>query len=127
LGIDLHEFIRGDRPWDQMYRFLARLPRHSHFHASVMDDDESVEQLLDRPASRAFGLAGWTFERELLTAMVDALNQVHATLIQINSQNGQRPAVDPLPRPVTALHRQQARQRFSAHQSRVRLVQPSEP
>lgn len=126
LGIDLIDYFRGARPWAQLYRFLARLPRHSHFHASVMDDDDAVKQLLSRERPAGFGLVGWTFERELLTAAVDALNQLHATLIQVNSDDGKRPKVESLPRPTTALDRMARDEELTAHRNRVRLLRPAE-
>lgn len=108
-----------------MYRFLARLPRWSHFHASVMDDEESVASLLDQEEQAAtFGLRDWTYERELLTAVIDALNGIHATLIQVNSEGGKRPEVDPMRRPTTALDRLEARRAKEQHEQRVRLLRP---
>lgn len=124
LGIDLVDYFRGTRPWAQLYRFLARLPRHSHFYAGVMDDEAAVAQLLGRDRPGTFGLTGWTFERELLTAIVDAVNQLHATLIQVNSSDGKRPKTAPLPRPTTALDRIAIEQERSEHRARVRLLRP---
>lgn len=123
----MSEYIRGERPWSQLYRFLARLPRWSHFHASVMDDEESVAGLLDQEADRepgAFGLRDWTHERELLTAIVDQLGALHATLIQVNSDGGKRPEWEPMRRPKTALDRMEARRAKEAHEQRVRMLRP---
>lgn len=122
----MYEYIRGERPWAQLHRFLERLPRHSHFHASVMGDDDSVAEMLNRPVSESasFGTLDWTHERELLTLIVDVLNQLHATIIQVNSDKGKRPAIDPMPRPVTVLNKVETQQNMAAHQERVRKFLP---
>lgn len=86
-----------------------------------MDDEESVESILARGGERAsFGMQGWTYERELLTTVVDVLGQIHATLVQVNSENGRRPVVEPLKRPRTALDRVEAKRAVAEHEQRVR-------
>lgn len=102
------------------------MPRHSHFHASVMSDADSVVELLERSGTEptTFGTLGWTYERELLTLIVDILNQMHATLVQVNSDNGKRPPVEPMRRPVTVLDKVEAQQGLLAHQERVRKFLP---
>lgn len=124
LDIDLYEYVRGDRPWAQMYRFLARLPRHGHFYASVLADEESMEQVLSQEdnaeSKSAIPLAGWTTDHDLLTTVIDVLNSLHATLVQVNSEKGQRPDVKPMPRPETAIERVEAKQAIDEHLERVR-------
>jgi hypothetical protein len=46
-------------------------------------------------------LVGWTAERELLTGLLDAVQQMHATLIAANSERGRRPEVPKPHRPRT--------------------------
>lgn len=120
--------MRGDRPWVQLYRFLERLPRHSHFHAALLEDEETAASLSERSehTTGSFGMVGWTYERELLTTICDLLLQLHATFIQANSEDGHRPPVDPMPRPKTALDRVEARMAREAHRQRVRLLRPVE-
>lgn len=89
-----------------------------------MDDDRIVEELLGKGRPAGLTLAGWTYERELLTTIVDVLNQLHATLIQVNSEKGDRPPVDALPRPKTALDRIQAQRAVREHRARVALMRP---
>lgn len=91
-----------------------------------MGDDESVIEMLNRSveASTAFGTLDWTHERELLTLIVDVLNQLHATIIQVNSEKGKRPAIDPMPRPVTVLNKIETQQNIAAHQERVKKFLP---
>lgn len=93
-----------------------------------MDDGESVTELLRNMGTRTekttFGLLGWTYERELLTLIVDVLNQLHATTVQAHSVDGKRPAVEMLKRPVTALNRVEAQQEILDHQERVAKFLP---
>lgn len=91
-----------------------------------MGDDESVIEMLNRSVetSTAFGTLDWTHERELLTLIVDVLNQLHATIIQANSEKGKRPAIDPMPRPVTVLNKIETQQSIAAHQERVKKFLP---
>jgi hypothetical protein len=105
---------------------LERLPRHSHFHASVMEDGDSVTELLKRSGAgpTTFGLLDWTYERELLTLIVDILNQTHATLVQAHSDDGKRPSVEMMKRPVTILNKVEAQQGLIEHQERVRKFLP---
>lgn len=107
-----------------MYRFLARLPRHGHFYASVLADEESVEQILSRKdadeTKPSIPLAGWTTDHDLLSTVVDVLNNLHATLIQVNSEKGQRPDVKPMRRPETAIDRVATRRDIEEHLDRVR-------
>ena len=48
---------------------------------------------------------GWTPERALLTALVDAVRQLTAITIAVNSENGKVPDFPQLPRPVTGIER----------------------
>lgn len=92
-----------------------------------MADGDSVAEMLRRSGgkdSRSFGLVGWTYERELLTLIVDVLNQMHATIVQANSTDGKRPAVEMLKRPITALNKIEARQTARDHQERVAKFLP---
>lgn len=80
-----------------------------------------MRELLDSGgAGKGFGMQGWTYERELLTTVVDVLGQIHATLIQVNSENARRPVVEPMRRPKTALDRVEAKRSVAEHEERVR-------
>lgn len=90
-----------------------------------MEDGDSVAEMLRRSGTQTtFGLLGWTYERELLTLIVDVLNQMHATMVQVNSADGKRPAVEMLRRPVTALNKVEAQQEILDHQERVAKFLP---
>lgn len=105
-----------------MYRFLTRLPRHGHFYASVLADEESVAELLsteDNDKKVEMSLAGWTTDHDLLSTIIDVLNHMHATLVQVNTENGKRPDVRPMQRPGTAIERVEARQALEEHRKRV--------
>lgn len=91
-----------------------------------MDDPESVQEILDRPGSKSKGipLVGWASEHDLLTTIIDVLNNVHATLIQVNDEKGRRPEVSPMPRPITAVTRVEAKQAIDEHRRRVAMMTP---
>lgn len=113
LGVDLHEFARGDRPWSQFVRLVDRLPAHSRYGAAVREDEDLASQLLELPEeiqSTPFtpSFVGWTPERELLTALTEAVHALHAVTVAAHS-DGRVRRVPPLPRPVTAVERVKAR------------------
>lgn len=90
-----------------------------------MDDPESVEliaqQMKDHPdEGHKVGMLGWTAELNLLATIVDVLSEVHATLIQINSEGHKRPPVAHLPRPVSAVAKVEAKQALTEHKQRVK-------
>lgn len=94
-----------------MLDFAERLPRHSVYKAAVFDDEDVALELLgddDDSATSSppsFGMAGWTYERELLVGVTETLMSLRAVLIGVNSEKGKVPKVHPLPRPKTALDR----------------------
>lgn len=110
------------RPWTEFYRLINRLPRHSHFYASLLDNEEDAAALLERGERETFGMVGWTYERELLTALVDEVRSLHATLY--SAHGGKNFPHRPLPRPVTALDRIIRRAKLARHEERVQLVLP---
>lgn len=124
LGVDFYEYIRGERPWAQFYRFIARLPRHGHFYASVLADEESVAEMMQRMSGKdtSIPLVGWTTDHDLLSTIIDALNQLHATLVQVNTESGKRPDVAFTKRPDTAIARVEARRSIEAHRARVKMM-----
>jgi hypothetical protein len=74
----------------------------------------------DEESKSSIPLAGWTTDHDLLTTVIDVLNSLHATLVQVNSEKGQRPDVKPMPRPETAIERVEAKQAIDEHLERVR-------
>lgn len=99
------------RPWPQLLRWLDRLPKHSHYKAALADDEDLARRTLagvngsgPPPAPRP-PITEWSRQVELLTAAVDELRELHATLIAANSKKGKRPKVRPVPRPETAVMR----------------------
>lgn len=104
---------------------ISRLPRHSHFYGSLLDSEEDAEELLRRGESTTFGMKDWTYDRELLTLLVEEIRSMHSTLVAAHSKGGKGFSVTPLPRPVTAIDRVQRRQRLQRHNDLVRLVMPT--
>lgn len=94
----------------------------------MLADPESVEEILNRQRENgskpSIPLAGWTTEHDLLTTIIDVLNNLHATLIQVNDERGRRPDVTPLPRPSTALEKVEAKQAIEVHRRLVAMALP---
>lgn len=122
FGIQLHDYIAGHRPWAQLERILARLPRHSHYKAALEDDEEYAEiaMALDSvlPAARQarVPLAGYNEIAVRLDNLFDAISSVNETLLaapHFKRRSGRR-AVR-APRPETA------QQRLKREQSMTRI------
>lgn len=75
--------------------------------AAVLDDDEVALRLLDEPEGprSEMDLVGWTYERELLAGIFEAVLRLTSITIAANSKDGKPPPVTPLPRPQTAVQR----------------------
>lgn len=122
MGIDIHDFIRGRRKWTEFYRLISRLPRHGHFYASLLDNERDAAELVKRGESTTFGMRDWTYERELLTLLIEEIRSLHSTLVSAHGGKGFK--VNPLPRPVTAVDRLRRRERWARHDDLVRKVLP---
>lgn len=90
-----------------------------------MDDPESVELISQEMHNRAGEsqrptMLGWTAELNLLATIVDVLSEMHATLIQINSEGNKRPTVVHIERPVTAIERVESKLAIVEHRRRVK-------
>ena len=104
---------------------MTKLPVYGHFHASLMDDPESIEMMAqqvaaDKKKTVRQTMLGWTTEVSLLATIIDVLSEMHATLIQVNSKDSRRPSVSHVRRPASALDRIEAKQALSEHRQRVR-------
>lgn len=81
-----------------------------------MQDPEAVENLMRKSGKdKGLSLVDWRTEHDLLTTIIDLLNNLHATLIQVNDEKGRRPDVQPMPRPHTALNKVEAKQAVQSH------------
>ena len=93
----------------------------------MMEDDESIK-LLQKHTGKTIhtrpSILGWTSERDLLATIVDAISEMHATLIQANSKDAKRPPVVYIKRPVSAMDKVEARLATEEHQDRVKKFLP---
>lgn len=89
-----------------------------------MDNDEDVQELLKRPLAKAFGLADWTYDRELLTSIAESIHELHATVVAVASGED-RQSVDPFPRPVTAVERLATRQTTAVRENAIAALLPN--
>jgi hypothetical protein len=93
----------------------------------MMEDPEAVERLMQRSSGgdkKGLTLVGWRTEHDLLTTIIDLLNHLHATLIQVNDEKGRRPDVTLMPRPGTALTKVEAKKAIQQHRDLVARFLP---
>lgn len=83
--------------------------------------------MLERGIPETFNMRGWTYDRELLTLLVDEIRSLHSTLVAVNSRKGKGFPVKPMPRPVTALDRVARRSRLARHEDLVARVMSHRP
>ncbi|ANA86202.1 tail assembly chaperone [Gordonia phage Lozinak] len=131
-GFTLHEFMRGDRPWPLLYRFITGLPSHTRYKSAIFTNEELAEDLVkaqklveqlerdrmlesgiappdeeegaDDPRTSPTSFVGWTREADLLAQLNDSVKVLNSTLIGVNLPKGKRPpTVRPTPRPVSAV------------------------
>lgn len=111
--MDLRDWFRGrdSPPISKLLDLAERLPRHSVYRAAVSDDEDTALALIeqqehvDTARPSRFGMEGWTYERELLVGITEAIMSLRAVTLGVNSKNGKVPKVHPLPRPKTAVDR----------------------
>lgn len=89
-----------------------------------MNDPEAVEELVKKSGKKEMSLAGWKTEHDLLTTIIDVLNNLHASLIQVNDEKGRRPEVAPMPRPATALTKVESKHAMQQHLELVAKFRP---
>jgi hypothetical protein len=109
-----------------LQRLISRLPRHSHFYASLLDNEEDAAELLKRGEVTTFGMRDWTYDRELLSLLIEEIRSFHSTMVAVNTKNRKGFTVSPMPRPVTALDRLKRRERWTRHDELVRKVRPQQ-
>lgn len=98
-------------------RLLARLPPHSHYAAALADDDDLARRTLDEqvpgqlPPRPRPPLVGNSIEVELLRQILDAVREVSRSVIASIPTKSPRkiPPLKPVPRPQTALEREDRR------------------
>jgi hypothetical protein len=119
MGLNLHDYIAGKRPWGQLERVLERLPRHSNYKAALDDDDEFAAlvarlDLPERPAK--VPLVGYDDVLVRLDNLYDVMSNVVEVLIAVNSSKGRGGR-----RPIRAPRPENARERLKRAQAEERL------
>lgn len=113
LGLDLDDWFRGVRDWRTLLDFVEELPRGSRYRASLADDDDLAEAVIeaDLPVSSAGpSLVGWTREMDVLADIQD--------LILLGLFRGSGKSAPRVPRPITAIQRAE-RRRIAARHNQV--------
>lgn len=124
-GLDLTVEWQARR-WRRLMNLLDGLRRTSHIHEAMADDEELAELYLKRerdgkadtkPRRR---IVEYSAEVELLSYAVDRLGEL--IVAQAVGKGGKRRHVEPMPRPVTALHRMRERRARVKHSYTVARV-----
>jgi hypothetical protein len=126
MGIQIHDYFAGRRPWGQMERILLRLPRHSHYKAALDDDEEfaAIALKLALPGTEKarprVPLAGYSDVIARLDNVFDAISALHETMVDVYSRrNGRRVNRTRAPRPETAQQRLRRAETYRALDSIV--------
>lgn len=108
-SIDLLDFFRGRRPWQQLARMLPRLPEGSRYRAALLDDDELALERLeaesgdDQPKPTRPPLVGETQDRALLRQVVSFLRRIEHGVYNAQAPRNKRTRPpEPLKGPETA-------------------------
>lgn len=118
LNVRIHDFFTGARPWGQLERILARLPRHSHYKAAIDNDDQYAEiaETMQRADQKVrIPLAGYDDVVFRLDNLFDAVMSVGDILRQVYSKHGRAP------QPVRAYRPETAQQRLKRHKAHRKL------
>lgn len=127
--MDLLDFFRGVLPWSKLRRLLERLPAHGHYK-SALSSDESLTPMWERIALTTEDdppptMLGWSPEYTMLVALVEAVRNLIAVTVAVNSKDGRVDNPPSMPRPVTALQKARNKARDDARKTRVAaLVTP---
>ena len=136
-GLDLGELWRA-RKWQTLLDIIDRLPSHSHYAATMANDEEYARMVAEAITERKNrgestedkgpALTTWTAEMAALTNILDAVNSVRYAVVAV--QAGKKAGEPPKParRPVTALEKAMRRaeynRRKSVHEALVARVLP---
>jgi hypothetical protein len=126
MGLQLHDYITGRRPWGQLERILERLPGHSYYKAALDDDDEFAALLskYELPGTKNYRvpLAGYSDVVARLDNLYDVMSNVVEVLIAVNSKKGRSRQSQRAPRPENArdrLKRAAAEEKLTALENKL--------
>lgn len=112
------------RRWRRLLELLDGLPRTSHVHEAMVEDEELAELVLrtDKgdPVKAKRRMSEFSVEAELLSYAVDRLGELIQA--QASGRGARRRPVEPMPRPVTALARIRERRDKQHHKFTVARV-----
>ncbi|MBF6332373.1 hypothetical protein [Nocardia transvalensis] len=129
LGLDIRDCFGGGLDWRTVWRLKDRLPRESHYKTAVAMDEQLAETAAAQPEPDADDYEpptplGYTLEAYLLLTIIDCLQGVQAAVIA--STGTKPPALQPMPRPQTALDRVREQRWRDRMQALVDLFAPHE-
>lgn len=98
--IDLHEYVRGERPWAQFLRFAAILPTASRYKNKLLKDRELARLFPEGSDSVDVDL-DFVDETPVVTALRSLQDQLNH-LIWVTAGNPKAKIPAPVPRPRSA-------------------------
>lgn len=132
VEVDLRAHYRlslGDlwraRRWRELLGLIDHLPTNSHMNRLLSNDEEYMEQVLKNDKSTGPSrpsMAEWSLTNNLLATLIDAVNKNTVTQIGIANPKGQRPKVEPQPRPATVAEKVRLRLTKQEHESMVGML-----
>ncbi|WKW86018.1 tail assembly chaperone [Gordonia Phage JonJames] len=148
-GIDLLDWVRGKRPWPQLYviikgfrqghsRYLDVINRDMKFAEGIVAAQKMMEEAQrdemirtgiappedpeEEPRDTPTSNFGWDTNAELQAQTIDAIKVLNATLIAVNTAKGKKPPkVRPTSRPVSAM--EAVRRRMDREEAQSALKQ----
>lgn len=117
------------RRWRKLLNLIDHLPRNSAYVEALANDEDLVEQMLDRSDDAATGptrrMSEYSADVELLSAISDRIAELIQVTVAVNGAKPQK--IQYSPRPITAGERVRRRRRESKHRTLVSRMLPHKP
>ena len=108
-GIEPADLWRARR-WRRLHNLIVRLPRASHYHEAVLNDEDALKAMLenekdDEEKDDGPPVSEFDLHAEQNREMISLLMSIRGVLIAANSKGGKAPKMVPPPGPKTLLER----------------------
>jgi hypothetical protein len=120
-GLDLNEWLRGERHWLDLWDFISDLPIGSKYRSTKLSDPEFVEALASQPEPEdsPLPLDGWDAHLSRLANIEDLLWRL--IYVSAHSDPSGAPAADRPEMPHVKRRREIQAQRKDARRHRVEM------
>lgn len=110
LGLDLDEWLRGERDWRSLFDLLELIPDGAHYPSAIFSDREIAERIAEdeeleegsarKSTDRSPPLRGYTPLMAKIDDLIDVLMVIQATAAKADPRKAGK-----VPRPRTAIER----------------------